>query len=131
MADLPAAPPYDIEMRADFAGGGEGQLTLRAGEQLRVTRDENGWLLGQKEDGKSGWLPKSYAAIPSRSPVAPASPGPGDPPALRSKNGPWSLCCPRSCNCENRNQSMDIGHHKSHFRRLSRFRGCPRSCRES
>ena len=72
MSDLPAATPYDIQMQADFAAGGEGQLTLRAGEQLRVTHDAgNGWLMGQKGDGHSGWLPKSYTqAIPSRSPVA-------------------------------------------------------------
>ena len=32
MANRPAAPPYDSEMRADFAGGGEGQHELVAFE---------------------------------------------------------------------------------------------------
>ena len=58
---LPAELPYGVVAKCDFSGG-DGQLTLRTGDQVNVSHDSgSGWLYETALDGTTGWMPKSYA----------------------------------------------------------------------
>jgi hypothetical protein len=52
----------------DYQAQNEGELTYSAGEVIRIIKENQGWLFGQKPSGESGWFAPSYGHIRIDSP---------------------------------------------------------------
>ncbi|ORX94706.1 myosin 1 [Basidiobolus meristosporus CBS 931.73] len=76
-APAPPPPPSKPRYKAiyDFNTGGDGEMGLRKDEIMEILeKDENGWWLAKKDDGREGWVPSNYLVeVEEVKPVAPPS----------------------------------------------------------
>ena len=52
---------YKVMVEFDYEGNGDGDLSVETGETLNVEKEDEEWLFCHSQNGKSGWIPKSFS----------------------------------------------------------------------